>query len=231
MWIELHRPGRQQRSFSGHRLLLALDPALVQCPRRRGPRPRDTRFGIALLIVAWVLLGWMVRVQTVRTRTVVLLGLLWLGPLLLAPPMLSDDAYAYVASGALQADGFDPYLVGPRALGAGVRVVQTVAPTWRRNPAPYGPGFLLITRGLAALTGAHVIVTLVLVRAVAILSVWSAALWGVPAGAGAPCPGTGGAVAARGQPTGDTDPGERSAQRRDGHGVGRRCVPPASARE
>ena len=75
--------------------------------------------------------------------------LLWVLPLLLAPPMYSRDVYSYLAQSEIALLGLDPYRVGP-ATGLGLDHVFTlsVPNMWRETPAPYGPLFLWIGRGI-----------------------------------------------------------------------------------
>ncbi|MBB5838390.1 polyprenol phosphomannose-dependent alpha 1,6 mannosyltransferase MptB [Kribbella italica] len=102
-------------------------------------------FGLGLLVWAWLEVGREV-LAGVRHR-LIRMTVLWSLPLLLAPPLFSRDAWSYAAQGALVANGFDPYTVGPAALSG--RVVEAVDPMWMNTPAPYGP-IPLAYGGLAA---------------------------------------------------------------------------------
>ncbi|MGI5213573.1 polyprenol phosphomannose-dependent alpha 1,6 mannosyltransferase MptB [Plantactinospora sp. CA-290183] len=95
---------------------------------------------------------------------------LWGVPVLLGPPLLSLDAYSYIAQGRMLLAGFDPYLTGPAALGAGP-VLDAVAPVWRDTPAPYGPLALAGLRLAAQVGGNNLPGTVYLLRLVAVLAV------------------------------------------------------------
>ncbi|MEU4340816.1 polyprenol phosphomannose-dependent alpha 1,6 mannosyltransferase MptB [Nocardia sp. NPDC023852] len=121
--------------------------------------------GTVVVVLAWLLLGRfavggiggspihrLTRSQLDRTL------LLWLIPLSVAPPLFSNDVYSYLAQSEIAARGIDPYQEGPVA-GLGIDNVLTnnVPTIWRDTPAPYGPLFLWIGRGIAELTGDNII--------------------------------------------------------------------------
>jgi alpha-1,6-mannosyltransferase len=122
-----------------------------------------TYAGMGMLVLAWLWIGRMLRArgavapapdraQLART------GLLWALPLALAPPMFSKDVYSYLAQSAITARGLDPYSFGPAAaLGVDDPLTRTIPTIWRDTPAPYGPLFLMLGRGITALTGSDVI--------------------------------------------------------------------------
>ena len=110
-----------------------------------------TTTGAVIMALAWLMLGRfalgtrrMSRSQLDRTL------LLWAMPLLIAPPMYSKDVYSYLAQSQIARLGLDPYRVGP-APGLGLDHVFTlsVPSLWRETPAPYGPLFLWIGRGIS----------------------------------------------------------------------------------
>jgi alpha-1,6-mannosyltransferase len=119
--------------------------------------------GMGMVVLAWLWIGRMLRVhgavapapdrgQLART------GVMWAVPLALAPPMFSKDVYSYLAQSAIFARGLDPYVLGPApALGVDDALTRTIPTIWRDTPAPYGPLFLLLGRGITALTGSDVI--------------------------------------------------------------------------
>jgi alpha-1,6-mannosyltransferase len=122
-----------------------------------------TYAGMGMLVLAWLWIGRMLRTRgavppapdrTQLART----GLLWALPLALAPPMFSKDVYSYLAQSAIAARGLDPYTLGPAtALGVDDPLTRTIPTIWRDTPAPYGPLFLMLGRGITALTGSDVI--------------------------------------------------------------------------
>src|ERR1700752_1221625 len=115
--------------------------------------------GAVMMALAWLMLGRftlgprrMSRGELDRTLW------LWVLPLLAAPPMYSKDVYSYLAQSQICRLGLDPYRVGP-ATGLGLDHVFTlsVPSLWRETPAPYGPLFLWIGRGISALTGENIV--------------------------------------------------------------------------
>ncbi len=144
-----------------------------------------TYAGMGMLVLAWLWIGRMLRwygavapapdrAQLART------GLLWALPLALAPPMFSKDVYSYLAQSAITARGFDPYALGPAAaLGVDDPLTRTIPTIWRDTPAPYGPLFLMLGRGITALTGSDVVAGVAAHRALALLGV-ALLIWALP---------------------------------------------------
>ncbi len=143
--------------------------------------------GTALLVVAWYQLRQPARDDQLSSRWMLLTAALWAIPLALAPPLASRDIYAYAAQGDLYAHGLNPYQVGPAALPS--HWLEHMSPAWQDSPAPYGPLFLLIARGVATVTG-NLVGAVGLLRAAALLGVLLTAAFlprlaraaGVPAG-------------------------------------------------
>jgi alpha-1,6-mannosyltransferase len=140
-----------------------------------------TTTGAVMMALAWLMLGRfalgdrrMSRSQLDRTL------LLWVLPLLIAPPMYSRDVYSYLAQSEIAVKGLDPYKVGP-APGLGLDHVFTlsVPNMWRETPAPYGPLFLWIGRGISALTGENIVAAVLCHRLVVLLGV-GLIVWAVP---------------------------------------------------
>ena len=77
---------------------------------------------------------------------------LWCAPLLFTAPLFSQDAYSYLAQGALVHLGLDPYRDAPAVLAqhGQAHVLNAVSPFWRHTTAPYGPLFLWIVSGSPA---------------------------------------------------------------------------------
>ncbi len=143
--------------------------------------------GTVTVVLAWLLLGRFAvggiggvpvhrlsRVQLDRTL------LLWIIPLSVAPPMFSNDVYSYLAQSEIAARGIDPYKEGPVA-GLGIDNVLTnnVPTIWRDTPAPYGPLFLWMGRGIAHLTGENIVAGVWVHRLLALAGV-ALIVWALP---------------------------------------------------
>jgi alpha-1,6-mannosyltransferase len=138
-----------------------------------------TTTGAVMMALAWLMLGRfalgsrrMSRGDLDRTL------LLWILPLLIAPPMYSKDVYSYLAQSQISRDGLDPYRVGPASgLGLGHVFTLSVPSLWRETPAPYGPLFLWIGRGISGLTGENIVAAVLCHRMVVlagvVLIVWA----------------------------------------------------------
>lgn len=140
-----------------------------------------TTTGAVMMALAWLMLGRfalgkrkMSRGDLDRTL------LLWMLPLLIAPPMYSKDVYSYLAQGQISRDGLDPYRVGPASgLGLGHVFTLSVPSLWRETPAPYGPLFLWIGRGISALTGENIVAAVLCHRLVVLIGV-AMIVWATP---------------------------------------------------
>ncbi|WP_424809619.1 polyprenol phosphomannose-dependent alpha 1,6 mannosyltransferase MptB [Rhodococcus sp. 27YEA15] len=148
-----------------------------------------TMTGTVLVVLAWLLMGRfavgdlrtrrgaprrMSRSQLDRTL------LLWILPLTVAPPMFSRDVYSYLAQSEIAARGLDPYVIGPKAaLGVDNVLTRTVPTIWRDTPAPYGPFFLWIGRGISSLTGDNIVAGIFLHRLLALAGV-ALIVWALP---------------------------------------------------
>jgi alpha-1,6-mannosyltransferase len=140
-----------------------------------------TTTGAVMMALAWLMLGRfalgsrrMSRSQMDRTL------LLWTLPLLIAPPMYSRDVYSYLAQSQISLLGLDPYRVGP-APGLGLDHVFTlsVPNMWRETPAPYGPLFLWLGRGISELTGENIVAAVLCHRIVVLFGV-GLIVWATP---------------------------------------------------
>ena len=140
-----------------------------------------TTTGAVIMALAWLMLGRfalgsrrMSRSQLDRTL------LLWALPLLIAPPMYSKDVYSYLAQSQIARLGLDPYRVGP-APGLGLDHVFTlsVPSLWRDTPAPYGPLFLWIGRGISEITGDNIVAAVLCHRLVVLFGV-GLIVWATP---------------------------------------------------
>lgn len=140
-----------------------------------------TTTGAVMMALAWLMLGRftlgnrrMSRGDLDRTL------LLWILPLLVAPPMYSKDVYSYLAQSQISREGLDPYTVGPASgLGLGHVFTLSVPSLWRETPAPYGPLFLWIGRGISSLTGENIVAAVLFHRAVVLIGV-ALIVWATP---------------------------------------------------
>ncbi len=140
-----------------------------------------TTTGAVMMALAWLMLGRfalgsrrMSRGDLDRTL------LLWTLPLLAAPPMYSKDVYSYLAQSQISLLGMDPYRIGPaRALGLGHVFTLSVPSLWRDTPAPYGPLFLWIGRGISGLTGENIVAAVLCHRLVVLAGV-GLIVWATP---------------------------------------------------
>ncbi|AEA25589.1 polyprenol phosphomannose-dependent alpha 1,6 mannosyltransferase MptB [Pseudonocardia benzenivorans] len=144
-----------------------------------------TYAGMGMLVLAWLWIGRMLnergavhpapdRRQLART------GIVWALPLCFAPPLFSKDVYSYLAQSAITARGIDPYVLGPaQALGVDDPLTRAIPTIWRDTPAPYGPLFLGLGRGITALSGDDVVLGLFLHRVLALAGV-ALVIWALP---------------------------------------------------
>lgn len=140
-----------------------------------------TTTGAVMMTLAWLMLGRFALGQRRMSRSQLDRTLmLWALPLLVAPPMYSKDVYSYLAQSQIARLGLDPYRVGP-APGLGLDHVFTlsVPSLWRETPAPYGPLFLWIGRGISELTGEN-IVWAVLAHRLVVLAGVGLIVWATP---------------------------------------------------
>jgi alpha-1,6-mannosyltransferase len=133
--------------------------------------------GVLLMTWAWVRLGREVLAHRVSGRAVLSTAVAWTVPMLFSVPLFTRDVYSYLAQGGLPLAGFDPYAVGPDAM---VSVfTDNVHYFWQDTPAPYGPLFILIAKGVAAVVGDNVILGVVLMR-LALLPGLVLLVWALP---------------------------------------------------
>jgi len=132
--------------------------------------------GFAVLVWAWIRLGRLVIAGRAGTRPVLVAAACWIAPMLLAPAMFTRDVYSYLAQGAIALGGYDPYVVGANVLSS-PELIENVHPFWQDQPAPYGPLFILLAKGIAWLTGTHIVAGVLVTRLVELaglgLLVWA----------------------------------------------------------
>ncbi|MGW8885781.1 polyprenol phosphomannose-dependent alpha 1,6 mannosyltransferase MptB [Streptomyces sp. NPDC055749] len=132
--------------------------------------------GLTLLVVAW----WQYGRAGASVRESLVTLVWWTAPMLLAPPLYSADVYSYIAQGAMVIEGHDVYAVGPSVLdpgGLGGDAAASVGGHWTDTPAPYGPFFLVLARGVVWLTGGTIVPAVLGMRLIAVgalaLTVWA----------------------------------------------------------
>ncbi|HEX7661356.1 MAG TPA: polyprenol phosphomannose-dependent alpha 1,6 mannosyltransferase MptB [Pseudonocardiaceae bacterium] len=139
--------------------------------------------GMAMIILSWLWLGRFVRPGRERLMSagqIYRVMLTWVVPLVAVPPMFSRDVYSYLAQSKIAALGLNPYVLGPAtALGVGDSLTRGVPTIWRDTPAPYGPLFITIGRGLSAITGDHVVTGVLLQRVLELIGV-AMIVWALP---------------------------------------------------
>jgi hypothetical protein len=110
---------------------------------RLHPWPRDAvtsqldaiaAAGLVLLGIACVVAH--ARAEGFDMRRVVVSAVLVHVMMLCALPLFSSDLFTYLAYGAIWANGMNPHLVGPAALGDSPLVVMA---NWPNSPSVYGP--------------------------------------------------------------------------------------------
>ena len=141
-------------------LLSRIGPAALAC----------SYSGIGLVVLSWFLIGRLAAPGRPRrlSRTQLSHTLaMWAVPLLVIPPIFSRDVYSYLAIGPMMVDGANPYESGPDdALGDDDPLAHQVDGRWQHTTSPYGPAFLLIIKGVSAVTGDHVVRGVILARLV-----------------------------------------------------------------
>ncbi|GAB2997301.1 polyprenol phosphomannose-dependent alpha 1,6 mannosyltransferase MptB [Amycolatopsis acidiphila] len=135
--------------------------------------------GFGLVVWAWVRLGRYMLAGRIGSRPILIAAACWMGPLIISPPLFTRDVFSYLGQGAQLLHGLDPYAHGPAELEILPDVVQNVHPVWQTTPAPYGPLFLLVAKGVVALTGDNVIAGVIVTRLVLLVGL-GAMVWALP---------------------------------------------------
>ncbi|MCF8589303.1 polyprenol phosphomannose-dependent alpha 1,6 mannosyltransferase MptB [Gordonia sp. HY366] len=131
--------------------------------------------GVTLMVMAWVRIGRDREAMSLRATSATVL--VWAAPLVFAIPVFSRDVYAYLGQAAVLADGFDPYNDGPAHVPG--PIVDSMAQIWAPTTSPYSPAFMLLARGVVAVTGENVFAGVMAFRIV-LLPGLLLALWAVP---------------------------------------------------
>jgi len=132
----------------------------------------------ALCAIWWRLLRALGRNPGVPVASLVQVIAVWAVPFVLAPPLFSRDVYSYAGQGAMVTFHIDPYVYGPGVLGA-TRFNLLAGPLWANTPSPYGPTFLSLDGLVTQLSGHHVLVDLLLLRALSVAGV-ALIVWALP---------------------------------------------------
>jgi alpha-1,6-mannosyltransferase len=126
--------------------------------------------GAALLLAAWLIIGRQLRAgggpSLARMRGMVAA---WSVGLVVTPPLFSRDLMSYAAQANLLRVGHNPYQVGPWVEPG--PFADSVDPLWAATPAPYGPLFLSLGRGVSEVTGDSVYLTVIGMRLLAVAGV------------------------------------------------------------
>lgn len=134
--------------------------------------------GYVLMVWAWILLGRQVLAGRIGVRPVLVASACWIAPMMLAPALFTRDPFSYLVQGALALQGFDPYTVAPTALDS-PELLSSVHPFWQGTPAPYGPLFILMIKGVVWVTGSNVLAGVLLTRLVQLVGLVLLA-WALP---------------------------------------------------
>ena len=123
--------------------------------------------GGAVLLQSWLVLGADVLAGHIRDlRRLWGVLALWTVPLILAPPLFSRDVYSYFAQGKLVLQNIDPYTNGVASVPGWYP--DGVDPMWQATPTPYGPLFLALERGVAAMSGDNPFLAVIAFRLLAV---------------------------------------------------------------
>jgi hypothetical protein len=124
--------------------------------------------GAALAVAGWLGVGVEARRGRLSTPVALLALVLWSVPLLLGPPIFSKDIYSYIGQGLIAHRGLDPYSIPPSALGHGP-LLNSIASVWRHSPAPYGPVFVELARGVTVAVGSSIVPEVLALRGVEVV--------------------------------------------------------------
>jgi alpha-1,6-mannosyltransferase len=134
--------------------------------------------GLIVLVIAWLVLGRLLLTGAAADGVdstagevlspVALRRMLirWMLPLLVGMPLASSDLYSYAAQAQLARHGLDPYTTTPADLPAVDlgKFLDNVAWKWVDTPSPYGPMWVAVSKWVAAATGNHALISVLLLR-------------------------------------------------------------------
>jgi alpha-1,6-mannosyltransferase len=133
--------------------------------------------GMMLLLFAWFwLLQIRLRSQTVSWKQIAGIFTAWTLPMLVVAPIFSRDVYTYAAQGEMVSHHISPYVYGPGVMGTGTAFTTLADPIWWQSASPYGPLFLRIDGSIVSVTGHSVLMSVVLLRLLALVGVVLAAI-------------------------------------------------------
>ncbi len=121
----------------------------------------------ALALGGWIGVGTVAWRGQLSVRAAVVILVVWSVPLLVGPPIFSKDLYSYVGQGLIAHRGLNPYTKPPAVLGNGP-LLNSIASVWRHSPAPYGPFFVEIARGITAVVTGSIVSQVLAMRALEI---------------------------------------------------------------
>jgi len=134
--------------------------------------------GVAILLQTWLVVGYdLLSGHPWDTSRIAALVGAWSVPLLISPPLFSRDVYSYFGQGRLLMEGYDPYTTGVSVLPGWFTFGAD--PLWGDTPTPYGPFFLLLSRGVADFSGTQAYLGAVMFRLIAVLGLLLM-LWAIP---------------------------------------------------
>ncbi len=122
---------------------------------------------MAIAIAGWIGVGTVAWRRQLSVRAAVLILAIWALPLLIGPPIFSKDVYSYIGQGLIAHRGLNPYTNPPAVLGNGP-LLNSIASVWRHSPAPYGPLFIELARGITAVVTGSIVNEVLVMRALEI---------------------------------------------------------------
>jgi Dolichyl-phosphate-mannose-protein mannosyltransferase len=118
--------------------------------------PHNVAGGVAVLALGLAGTGFLFAIREawygrISLRTVLTLGVAFHAVVVLLPLLISQDVYQYAIYGRIAGvHHANPYLSPPRLFPADT-FSALASPDWRNQPAPYGPGFIMLARLVSGL--------------------------------------------------------------------------------